>query len=214
MLILMSILLYITCDLRQQEQSCCLTAGLAFLDAYQKANPRDEIHMLDLYRDPLQPADLDVLSAWDKTARGHHFATLTKAEQQKMVRISTLAMQFAAADKYVFVTPMWKPGFPPQMLEYLDTVLVAGTTYRNTSSGPEGLLKDQERKCLMIHSTEGFVYRKKELHCVSSIRQTMKFLGVAEFSSILIYGVGPASDENAALIRKELGRVAEAALTF
>ena len=210
----MAKLLYITCDLRPSEQSCCLTVGLAFLNEYLQWNPRDDIHMLDLYRDPVQSADPDVLSALEKTARGHHFATLTTTEQRKISRIRTLSGQFAAAEKYVLVAPMWKPGLPSALWEYLDAVLVAGKTYRNTPSGPEGLLKDQGRKCLLIHSPEGFVYGEKELACVRNIRNTMKFLGIDEFNSIVIDGANPALDENAALIRRDIGKVTEAALTF
>lgn len=210
----MAKLLYITCDLRPNEQSCCLIAGVAFLDEYLKLNPRDEVHMLDLYRDPVQSADPDVLSALEKTSRGHHFATLTTDEQRKITRIWALAGQFAAAEKYVLVTPMWKPGFPSELCGYLDSILVSGKTYQNTPSGPQGLLKDQGRKCLLIHTPEGFVYGEKELHCVSNIRNTMKFLGIDEFKSIVINGTKPDLDENTALIRKELGKVTEAALTF
>jgi len=211
---IMAKLLYVTCDLRPFEQSCCLLAGLDFLDQYLKRNPRAEIHMLDLYRDPVQSADPDVLSALEKMARGHHLATLTTDEQRKISRMSALAGQFAAADKYVFVTPMWKPGLPSKLWEYLDAILVAGTTYRNTAAGPVGLLQEQRRKCLLIHAAEGFVCGERELPCVSSIRDTIRFLGVRKFSSILIHGAHAPREGNAALIMRDRGQLEEAALTF
>lgn len=210
----MAKLLYVTCDLRPSVQSCCLMAGQAFLDEYVKLNPRDEIHMLDLYRDPIQTADPDVLSALEKSVRGHHVATLTTTEQRKLSRIQALSEQFAAAAKYLLVTPMWKPGFPSELWEYLDAVLVAGKTYRNTPRGPEGLLKDQGRKCLLIHASEGFMYGKKELHCVVNVRNTMKFLGIDEFNSIAIKGANPDLEENTALIRQEIARVTKAVPAF
>jgi len=210
----MAKLLYITCDLRPNDQSCSLMAGSAFIDEYLKRNPHDEVDMLDLYRDPVQLADPDVLCALEKMVRGHHLATLTTTEQRKINRMWALSGQFAGAGKYVLVTPMWKPGFPLELWGYLDSILVSGKTYQNTLCGPQGLLKGQERKCLLIHSAEGFVYGEKELHCVSNIRNTMKFLGIDEFKSIAIDGANPALDENKALIRKELGKVTEAALTF
>lgn len=210
----MAKLLYITCDLRANEQSCGLRAGSAFLEEYLKWNPRDEIHMLDLYRDPVPSADRDVLSALEKTARGHHFATLTTAEQRKLSRVWDLAGQFAAVEKYVLVTPMWKPGFPSELWQYLDAVLVAGKTYRDTPSGPEGLLHNQRRKCLLIHASEGFVYGKRELPCVSHLKDTMKFLGVEQFQSIAIGGVNPPLAEKEGWPGEGVGRVMEAALTF
>ncbi len=210
----MAKLLYITCDLRPNDQSCSLMAGSAFLDEYLKQNHRDEIDMLDLYRDPVPVADPDVLSALEKTARGHHIATLTTIEQRKINRMWALAGQFAAAEKYVLVTPMWKPGFPAELWGYLDSILVSGKTYQNTLLGPLGLLKDRERKCLLIHSSEGFVYGKKELHCISNIRNTMKFMGIDEFRSILIAGADPSLETNKVLSRKQIEQIAEAALTF
>jgi FMN-dependent NADH-azoreductase len=203
----MAKLLYVTCDLRQTEESACLKAGAAFLDEYLKRNPCDEVHMLDLYRDPVQPADPDVLSALGKIARGHHLATLSTAEQRKISRIHALSAQFASTGKYVLATPMWKPGFPSDLWGYLDAVLVAGRTYRNTPGGPQGLLKGQGKKCLLIHATEGFAYGEQELHCVSNARNTMRFLGVEDFSSILIEGTDLREDDDM-LIRKKIGKMA------
>ena len=210
----MAKLLYITCDLRPNEHSDSLRAGLAFLDEYLKRNPCDEIHMLDLFRDPVPSADPDVLSALGKMARGHHFATLTASEQRKITRIGELSAQFAAAEKYVLITPMWKPGFPAELWWYLDSILVSGKTYQNTPSGPRGLLKGQGRKCLLIHAPEGFLYGEQELHCVSNFRNIMRFLGIEEFRSILIEGADPTPETTKALNSKQIGKIAKAALTF
>ena len=210
----MAKLLYVTCDLRPDDQSSSLIAGLRFQNEYLKWNPRDELHWLDLYRDSIQVADTDVLNAFEKMGRGHHLATLATVEQRKISRIWNLADQFVAADKYVLVAPMWKPGFPSELWAYLDLVLVPGKTYRNTARGPEGLLKGQKRKCLLIHGTEGFSYGERELHCVSQVREFMRFVGVEEFQSFVIEGADPALKENSALLAKELGKVAEAAARF
>jgi FMN-dependent NADH-azoreductase len=210
----MAKLLYITCDLRLNEQSCSLTAGLEFLNEYLKWNPGDEIHMLDLYRDQIQPADADVLSALEKIGRGHHLATLTTFEQRKISRIWRHSDQFVAADKYVLVSPMWKPGFPPEIWAYLDAVLVVNKTYSNTADGPQGLLKDQGRKCLLIHATEGFVYGEKEAYCVANVRSTLNFVGVEDFKNVVIEGFDPTLEENATLMKKEIRKVVEVALNF
>ena len=85
---------------------------------------------------------------------GRNFTTLTEDEQRKVSRIWRLADQFIAADKYIFVTPMWNLGFPAELKMYIDTVCVAGKTFKYTPAGPEGLLKNQGRKCLHIHSSE------------------------------------------------------------
>ncbi len=210
----MAKLLYITCDLRPEDQSYGLMAGAAFLGEYLKRNPRDEIHMLDLYRDSVQSADPDVLCALGKMSRGHHFATLTTVEQRKIDRMWALSGQFAAAGKYVVVTPLWKPGLPPELWGYLDSILVSGKTYQNTSCGPQGLLKGRERKCLLIHSAEGFAYGERELYCISNLRNALKFLGIEEFSSILVEGGKQTHEMDGDQIGFESEKVAAAALNF
>ena len=210
----MAKLLYITCDLRPDEESCSLIAGRCFQNEYLKWNPRDEIYWLDLYRDSIPAADADVLNAFEKLGRGHHLATLTTVEQRKISRIWDLADQFAATDKYVLVTPMWKPGFPSELWAYLDLIQVPGKTYRNTVRGPEGLLNDRERKCLLIHGPEGFCYGDKELHCVAQVRGIMRFLGILEFRSFVVAGVSPSPGINAVPLEKEIGKVVAAAAGF
>lgn len=210
----MTKLLYITCDLRTTEESCCLLAGQAFLDEYLQQNPGDEVHMLDLYRDPIQSSDQDVLTAMQKTACGHHMATLMTSAQKKLIRIWKLSGQFAAAEKYILVTPMVKPGFPVDLWKYLDTILVEGKTYRNSPDGPEGLFKGQGKKCFLIHSSEGFTYGGRDLHCVLNLKGTMAFLGIEDFRNIVINGFDPTVKENSALVREEIEKVTEAAKTF
>lgn len=184
----MAKLLYVTCELKPVEHSRSLIVGSEFLNEYLKWNPSDEIHMLDLYRDKIQRVDADVLSGLEKLRHGHHVAALTADEQRKIGRVWRLADQFIAADKYVLVTPMWNLGFPAELRMYIDTVCVVNKTYRYTSRGPEGLLKNQGRKCLLIHSTDGFDAGEKEVHCVSYIRSVMKFIGIEEFEAIAIKG--------------------------
>ena len=50
----MARLLYITCNLEPVKLSRGLTVGSEFINEYQRCNPGDEIHFLDLYRDNIQ----------------------------------------------------------------------------------------------------------------------------------------------------------------
>jgi len=207
-------LLYITCDLQPVEHSRSLIAGSEFLSEYLKWNPEDEIHMLDLYRDNIQRVDADVLSGLGKMNSGHHFAALTTDEQRKISRIWRLADQFVAADKYVFVTPMWNLGFPAELWMYIDTLFVVNKTYRYTPSGPEGLLKNQGRKCLLIHSTDGFDCGEKEALCVSYLRTNMKFIGIEDFEAIVIKGADTVPVKAKECINEEINKALEFAVRF
>lgn len=190
----MARLLYITCNLKPAEISCSLSVGKEFLDEYLRQNPDDEVHFLDLYRDNIQRIDADVLSGWGKMRNGASFASLTDDEQRKIGRICKHADQFIAADKYVFVTPMFNLGFPAELKMYIDTVCVVGKTFVYTPTGPVGLLKNQGRKCIHIHSNGGFHYGKVEDHSVPYLKSIMGFMGIENFEAIVIEGVDAIPD--------------------
>ncbi|BDV41920.1 FMN-dependent NADH-azoreductase 2 [Geotalea uraniireducens] len=187
-------LLYVTCNLKPAEQSRSLTLGKEFLDTYIKYHPDDEVHFLDLYRDNIQRIDTDVLSGWGKMRNGASFASLSIDEQRKVGRIWKHADQFIAVDKYVFVTPMYNLGFPAEFKMYIDAVCVVGKTFSYTPIGPVGLLKDQGRKCLHIHSSGGFHFGKQEDHSVPYLRSVMKFMGIDDFEAIVLEGVDAIPD--------------------
>jgi FMN-dependent NADH-azoreductase len=206
--------LYITCNLKPVEQSRSLSLGKQFLDEYVRRNPEDEVHFLDLYRDNIQRLDSDVLNAWGKLAGGADFASLGADEQRKVSRIWNHADQFAAADKYVFVTPMFNLAFPAEVKMYIDTVCVVGKTFAYTATGPVGLLRDQGKKCLHIHSSGGFHFGKEEDHSVPYLKSIMNFMGVQDFQSIVVEGVDavPARAEEFKSMARE--KALGAAMTF
>jgi Acyl carrier protein phosphodiesterase len=190
----MATMLYVTCNLKPTEASRSMTVGKAFLDEYLAKNPDDEVYQLDLYRDHIQRIDADVLSGWGKLRAGANFASLTEDEQRKVARIWRHADQFIAADKYVFVTPMFNLGFPPEFKMYIDAVCVAGKTFAYTKKGPMGLLNDKERKCLHIHSSGGFHYGKEEDHSVPYLKSVMTFMGIVNFEAVVLEGVDAFPD--------------------
>ena len=191
----MSRLLYITCNLKPTELSRSLSVGKEFLDEYLRQNPDEEVQFLDLYRDNIQRIDADVLAGWGKLMRGGEFASLSADEQRKVGRIWQHADQFIAADKYVFVTPMFNLGFPAELKMYIDAVCVVGKTFVYTPNGPAGLLKGQGKKCLHIHSSGGFHYGQEEDHSVPYLRSIMKFMGIEDFEVIVFEGADALPDQ-------------------
>ena len=211
---IMAKLLYVTCDLKPVENSPSLIIGSEFLNEYLKWNPEDEIHMLDLYRDNIQRVDADVLSGLGKMRCGHHFVALTEDEQRKIGRIWRLTDQFVAADKYVFVTPLWDLGFPAELKMYIDTVSVAKKTDRYAPMGPHGLLKNHGTKCLLIHTADGFDSGKKDAQSVSYISSFMKFMGIEEFEAIAIKGADVNSGKTRECLDEEIKKALESAVQF
>ncbi|HTG80483.1 MAG TPA: NAD(P)H-dependent oxidoreductase [Geobacteraceae bacterium] len=190
----MAKLLYVTCNLKPVEISSSLSVGKGFLDEYLRYHPEDEVHFLDLYRDNIQRIDTDVLSGWGKMRNGASFASLTTDEQRKIGRIWKNADQFIAADKYVFVTPMWNLGFPAELKTYIDNVCVVGKTFTYTEAGAQGLLRGRGKKCLHIHSYGGLHFGKPEDHSVPYLREIMNFMGIEDFHPIVIEGVDAFPD--------------------
>ncbi|MFP3821738.1 NAD(P)H-dependent oxidoreductase, partial [Bacillus sp. SIMBA_008] len=82
------------------------------------------------------------------------FDTLSAEEQAKVARLNELSDQFVSADKYVFVSPLWNFSFPPVLKAYIDSVAVAGKTFKYTEQGPVGLLTD--KKALHIQARGGY----------------------------------------------------------
>ena len=185
----MADILFIKCNLKPVQDSSSQILAKAFLETYLQKNPNDRIDFIDVYRDPIQRIDTDVLSGWNKLQAGNDFVTLTREEQRKIMNIDRTADQFAAADKYVFVTPMWNLGFPAELKAYIDSVCVVGKTFVYTKQGPKGLLRGLGKKCLHIHSNGGFHFGKEEDHSVPYLKAVTNFMGIDDFEAVVIEGV-------------------------
>lgn len=186
---IMANLLFIKCNLKPVEDSSSQTAAKAFLETYLQHNPSDRVDFIDVYHTPIQRIDTDVVSGWNKLKSGIDFIALTKEEQSKIMRINKTAEEFAAADKYVFVTPMWNLSFPAELKAYIDSVCVVGKTFTYTEQGPKGLLSGLGKKCLHIHSSGGFHYGKIEDHSVPYLKAVTYFMGIKDFKAVVIEGV-------------------------
>ncbi len=208
----MSEILYVSCNLKPAGQSRSLSVGAEFLDAYVRQNPADTLHSIDLYRDPIQRIDADVLSGWAKRRDRSGPLALTEDEQRKLARLDRLADQFVAADKYVFVTPMWNLGFPAELKMYIDAVCVVGKTFRYTERGVEGLLRG--KKCLHIHASGGFHHGKPEDHSVPFLRSILGFMGVEDFESIVLEGLDAVPHKAEEVLRAAADRALELARSF
>jgi FMN-dependent NADH-azoreductase len=206
----MANLLYVTCDLKPISESRCLKVGSDFLNGYIKCNPSDEIYMLDLYRDNIQHSDADVMRGMEKMYNGHHFAALAPDEQRKISRIRKLIDQFIAADKYVFVTTTWNMGFPLELRMYLDTICVVSNIYRYTDT----FLKNKGRKCLLIHSVDGFDSEEKEIRSVAYIKSAMRLTGIEQFEAVVVRRSNSTFEKTRDNINNEIKKALEVAERF
>ncbi|EZP76790.1 NAD(P)H dehydrogenase (quinone) [Parageobacillus genomosp. 1] len=211
----MAKLLYITANPKREEESYSLSVGRAFLDAYKQQNPQDEIIELDLYRTDIPYIDADVLNGWGKLQQGYAFEQLNTEEKQKISRINELTDQFISADKYVFVTPMWNFSFPPKMKAFIDTICIAGKTFRYTENGPVGLLTG--RKALHIQARGGIYSEEpmKEMEFGDRyLRAIFSFIGITDVQSIIVEGMAQFPNEAEAIKQNAIKQAEQAAKNF
>jgi FMN-dependent NADH-azoreductase len=211
----MAKLLYITANPKREEESYSLSVGRAFLNAYKQQNPQDEIVELDLYRTDIPFIDADVLNGWGKLQQGQTFEQLSAEEKQKISRINELTDQFINADKYVFVTPMWNFSFPPKMKAYIDTICIAGKTFRYTENGPVGLLTG--RKAVHIQARGGIYSEEpmKEMEFGDRyLRAVLSFIGITDVQSIFVEGMAQFPNEAEAIKQNAIKKAEQAAKNF
>lgn len=198
----METVLYITAHPLNPQESVSLAVGKEFIEAYREAHPTDEVVHLDLYKENIPQFDADVLRGWDKLRSGSSFDQLTEAEQAKVARLDAIVDQFVAADKYVYVSPMWNFSIPPVLKAYTDATSIPGKTFKYTKNGPVGLLSG--KKALHIQAS-GSVYSEGPFADIemgySYLKKILRFYGIQ--STEAIFAEGTASSERAPAIKEE-----------
>lgn len=193
----MANLLYVTCNVRPQDRSRSLSLGYEFLDEYLRRNPRDEVQLLDLYRDGIQRVDQDVFNALGRIEQGKDYVLLlSEEERRKMSRLWRLADQFGRCDKYVFVTHSLNLWFTAEFKMYIDAICIPDRTYRLTPGGAEGILSDRHRKSLHLHAGPPFKFGQEHDLSAPYLRSVLGFLGVAHHETVFLEGDDPEQGSN------------------
>ncbi|QIZ07274.1 FMN-dependent NADH-azoreductase [Priestia megaterium] len=211
----MSRVLYITAHPHNETQSYSMAVGKEFIDSYKQINSSDEVIHLDLYKEHIPHIDADVFSGWGKLRSGQSFDELTAEEKKKVGRLNELSEQFVSADKYVFVTPLWNFSFPPIMKAYLDSVSVAGKTFKYTEQGPIGLLTD--KKALHIQARGGFYSEGPAAQMEMGHRYIsvmMSFFGVPSLEGLFVEGHNAMPDKAEEIKENAIARARDFAHTF
>lgn len=211
----MATVLYITAHPLNETQSYSLAVGKAFIESYREAAPADTIVHLDLYNLDIPYIDADIFSGWGKLRSGAALDQLSPAEQRKVKRLNELVDQFVAADRYVFVTPMWNFLFPPLMKAYIDAICVAGKTFKYTEQGPVGLLTD--KRAVHIQASGG-VYSEGPAAVMEFghryLGAIMRFLGVPSFEGLFVEGHAAFPDRAEEIKARAMERAREMARRF
>ncbi|MED3691571.1 MULTISPECIES: FMN-dependent NADH-azoreductase [Peribacillus] len=211
----MTKVLYITAHPNDETQSYSMAVGKTFIETYKEVNPSHEIVNIDLYKENIPEIDVDVFSGWGKLQSGKGFEELSSEEKTKVGRLSELCEQFIVADKYIFVTPLWNFSFPPVLKAYIDSVSVAGKTFKYTDQGPVGLLTD--KKALHIQARGGIYSEGPAAEMEMGHRYLniiMQFFGVPSFEGLFVEGHAAMPDKAQEIKENAITRAKDLASTF
>jgi FMN-dependent NADH-azoreductase len=116
------------------------------------------------------------------------------AEQELVARLSDeLIAELQSADTVAIGVPMYNFGIPSTLRSYFDHIARAGVTFKYTSAGHEGLLRD---KRAVIFVTRGGRYATDQESQTSYLRQFLGFLGFKNIE--FVYAEGLALGEASA----------------
>jgi len=190
------------------EKSASLKIEQAFMEALRARHPDAQVETIDLYRDEVPLIDEKVLPA--------HFGAPPADEEtaRKMTRRGAILQQFMGADLVVIATPMWNFNAPPMLKAWIDTVLVAGKTFRYTAAGPEGLAKGKK---VVLCIASGGVYEgaTAALDTLTPMLKTqLGFIGITDVAELRAPGQGSGGDKAKASTAAAVAQARTAAAAF
>ena len=162
------------------KTSYALRALEDFICLYQEEYPTDSIEEVDVF-DDIPILDKALLEAMSLAKKGQG---LSPSQEKNLGRYNELTEQFLRADKIVIVNPLWNLNVPSQLVSWINTINVAGRTFKYGPEGSIGLIQD--KKVLHIQSNGG-VYNGRDAASIY-IRDIFKFLGVVDIYQVFIEG--------------------------
>lgn len=199
------------------EGSVSLTLAEHFISAYKASHASDTVTTVDLYSDDIPMIDADVLSGWEKLRFGHA-GDVTPAEHAKLNRLTVLADQFVASDKYIFAAPMWNMGYPPMVKAYIDgAMLVQGKTFAFTDQGPVALLRGHGKKAVILEASGGqYLGTPMAAHTAAShyLTTMLNYIGLDDVEVITAEGMVQTPQKRDAIIQAANARAVKLATAF
>jgi FMN-dependent NADH-azoreductase len=208
----MSRLLYIKAS-PINERSYSAAVADAFVEAYKKAHPKDEVKVLDLFTAKLPAFDGAAVSGKYKIMHGKPHSNEEKRAWEKVVAVID---EFKDADKYVMAVPMWNFSIPYRLKQYIDVIVQPGQTFTVDSAGNyKGLVTG--KPVLVVYArggeyaagtaSEAFDLQKKYLELI------LGFIGFTDVRSVIVeptLAAGPAvAEQKRAAAIEKAGKMAQ-----
>jgi len=126
----------------------------------------------------------------DEAALGALFTPAEQRTAEQAARVAlddALIAEIQAHDTIVLGVPMYNFGVPVQLKAWIDAIARAGTTFRYTATGPEGLLKG---KTVYVALARGGLYRDTANDSqVPYLKAVLGFLGLTDVRFIYAEGL-------------------------
>jgi FMN-dependent NADH-azoreductase len=152
----MATLLYIESSPRKTRSKSIAVAN-AFLGAYKRTHPDDQIVTIDLWGKKLPEFDGFTIDAKYQVLHGQGFSS---EQHQAWKAVVDLCDEFKAADKYVLSLPMWNFGIPYKLKHYIDVIAQPGQTFSyDPATGYRGLVTG---KPMTVIYARGGAYSSEE----------------------------------------------------
>ena len=189
------------------QKSYALRALEEFETRFASLYPEDRIEIVDVFEDQIPTLDKPLLEAMAAAKKGEEIAS-EQAEQ--LNRYNALTQQFLAADKIVVVNPLWNLNVPSQLVSWINTINVAGLTFKYGTEGSIGLVKG--KKLLHIQSNGG-VYAGQD-PAAQYIKSIFEFLGFEDIHQVFIEGQSADPSKAQAIFEEAMGKIDNILLHF
>ncbi|HFH9842340.1 TPA: FMN-dependent NADH-azoreductase [Streptococcus suis] len=189
------------------QKSYALRALEEFETRFASLHPEDRIEIVDVFEDQIPTLDKPLLEAMAAAKKGEEIAS---EQAERLERYNAFTQQFLSADKIVVVNPLWNLNVPSQLVSWINTINVAGLTFKYGPEGSIGLIKD--KKLLHIQSNGG-VYAGQD-PAAQYIKSIFEFLGFKDIQQVFIEGQSADPSQAQAIFEEAMGKINNILLHF
>ncbi|HEM5005676.1 TPA: NAD(P)H-dependent oxidoreductase [Streptococcus suis] len=196
----MSTVLIVKAHPLDAQKSYAVRALENFQARYVSLHPEDKIEIVDVFEDQIPALDKSLLEAMGAAKKG---IEVSPEQAGRLDRYNALTQQFLASDKIVVVNPLWNLNVPSQLVSWINTINVAGLTFKYGPEGSIGLVKD--KKLLHIQSNGG-VYAGQD-PAAQYIKSIFEFLGFEDIHQVFIEGQSADPSQAQAIFEEAMGKI-------
>ncbi|HFI0419993.1 TPA: FMN-dependent NADH-azoreductase [Streptococcus suis] len=182
------------------QKSYAVRALEEFQTRYASLRPEDKIEIVDVFEDQIPALDKSLLEAMGAAKKGE---TISPEQAEQLDRYNALTQQFLVADKIVVVNPLWNLNVPSQLVSWVNTINVAGLTFKYGPEGSIGLVKD--KKLLHIQSNGG-IYAGQD-PAAQYIKSIFEFLGFEDIYQVFIEGQSADPSQSQAIFEEAMAKI-------